>query len=205
MNKIPFQRLLIYIFICSLIPAIFAGLNFLYHKKKLNVQEAYVNGIYQTILLENERQTINEIIYAHYQKANPQYIEEHLETLSFLNGEKEKISQLQQLEVFRDHESLQKRLDFLSGKQNQLVFVEGAIETYPCYKETILSLAHPVEVDVEDLKKILSRIENLKIDSYEPMAGCPHFIITEFKLERKSHEGQDEVFKLDMKLLKRDY
>lgn len=205
MNKIPFQRLLIYIFICSLIPAVFTGVIFFYQKKNLNIHEAYVDGIYQTILLENERQTVNEIIYSHYQKANPHYIEEHLETLSFLNGEKEKISQLQQLEVFRDHESLKKRLEFLSGKQNKLIFVEGAIETYPFYKETILSLAHPIEVDVEDLKKILSRIENLKIDSYEPKEGCPHFIITEFKLERKAHEGQDEVFKLDMKLLKRDY
>jgi hypothetical protein len=205
MNKIPLLRLLIYVILCGWIPIALVLFGFFYQKKLLNAQEVYVDSVYQTYLLEGEKQELNEIVYQHFRNADRRYIEEQLETLSFLHTEKEKIRQLLQLEVFRDHDTLQKRLEFLSGVQNQLIFVEGEVEAYPHYKETILSLAHPVEIDTDDLKKLLAKIEGIQIGQNAPLSGCPQFMMTEFKLERKSREGQNEFFRLEMKLLKRDY
>lgn len=205
LHKIPLHRLLVYLILGGLIPIVFVLIDFFYHKQLLNAQEAYVESVYQSFLLEGEKQELNENIYQNYRNADRRYIEEQLETLSFLHDEKEKIKQLLQLEIFRDHETLQKRLEFLTGVQNQLVFVEGEVETYPHFKETVLSLAHPVDLDAEDLKKLLARIENVPIGENIPPFGCPQFIVTEFRLERKSREGQNEFFKLEMKLLKRDY
>lgn len=204
-HKIPLHRLLVYVILCGWLPILLAVVSFFYQKKLLNSQEAYVDALYQASILEREKQEINEHVYQYYRNANRRYIEEQLESLSFLHGEKEKIHHLLQLEVFKDHDTLQKRLSFLTGMQNQLIFVEGEVEAYPHYKETILSLSHPVEIDTDDLKAVLSKIENVQIEGNLPPQGCPQFIITDFKLERKSREGQSEFFRLEMKLLKRDY
>lgn len=203
MSKIPPGRLLAYLIVLGLIPLFFAGMHFFYQKKKLNAQEAMIDALCQKFVLEREKQELNEIIYCHYQNADRLYIEEKLETLSFLNQEREKVNQLLELEIFKDNALFQKRLNFLLGKQNRLIFVEGKVEAFPYFKEILLNLSHPVEIESQDLKTILEKIE----PPFESLSSsqCPHFIITDFKLERKKQDEQSELFKLDLKLLKRDY
>ncbi|MBS0655972.1 MAG: hypothetical protein JSR46_09360 [Verrucomicrobia bacterium] len=78
--------------------------------------------------------------------------------------------------------------------------IEGSIKAYPTYQETTESLAHPVEVNLQDLKLILLKLEGPRSEE----APKPHLIITDCKIERKAGPTQ-EIFSLDLKALKREY
>ncbi len=64
---------------------------------------------------------------------------------------------------------------------------------------------HPVEVNVSDLKKILTLIEGRKIGEFETGPQKPQLMILDFKLEKKNIRENNEVFDLNMKLLKREF
>jgi hypothetical protein len=89
--------------------------------------------------------------------------------------------------------------------QNAISFVEGSVKAYSDFQETQESLAHPVEADFNDIKAILSRIEGVPFDDETELPqNRPHLIITDWKMEKKKGPTQ-EVFVVDIKLIKREY
>lgn len=98
-----------------------------------------------------------------------------------------------------------KRLEFLTGTSNDLTFTEGVVQSNPIFQETTETLVHPVEIDTKDLRTILAKIEGTTIGNETPSPNRPQLIILDFKLEKKHVTDKNEVFLLNLKLLKREF
>lgn len=134
------------------------------------------------------------------QHTDPHYLD-HLHSLHFL------IPEIKRLESFLvdnpEEETLFKRLQFLKTR-NQLLFSEGISQSCPQFKEVEEIQQYTVEMNEEDLKKLLSMIEGGTIWPYGPKEGKPLFVITEFSLTKRELVRDEKVFAVSMKLLKRE-
>ncbi len=134
-------------------------------------------------------------------QSDPFYIDKHLETLIFLEPEIKKIESL-----FADtqvDETIQKRLHFLKNT-NRFLLAEDKIRSKEKLREVFEKQQQPVEIDEEDLKKLLALIEGVTIWPYGPKEGRPQIIIQDFSLSKKQHRAQDHVFVVNMNLIKRE-
>jgi hypothetical protein len=204
-EKIPFQRALIYIMIACLLPAFFVGIYLFFQLKSLDQLGMKIDHVESLALQQEKRQATNLTVMNHFRDADHFYIDKYLEVLNFLEPEVEALQKITQHKNFNDDEVIKKRLEFLSGSSNALRFSEGVVQTFPQFQETAETLIHPVEVNVQDIQKILALIEGVNIGPYQPAPNRPQLIILDFKLEKKRSTDKNEVFLLNMKLLKREF
>ena len=205
MEGIPFQRLLIYILLACLIPFLAVLFYFLSIKGSIDQVEEKLNLVEQLAIIQEKRQAQNLTVINHFRDADHFYIDKRLESIPLLEPEVEALQKIVAHKNFTDDEEIKKRLEFLAGGGNSLRFTEGVVQTYPQFQETTETLIHPVEVNVQDIQKILSTVEGIKIGSFEPLPNRPQLIILDFKLDKKKMADKNEVFLLNMKLLKREY
>jgi hypothetical protein len=210
MQAISNTRKIIYILISGLLPLVFVGMHFINQSSHLSNLELALSEATELAQIKNSKEHGNKQVKALFSNVDHFYIDKQIETISLLQEETAALTALQNHGFHADEEQIKKRLQFLTNGQNKISFVEGSVKTYQSFQETTESLAHPVEVTLEDLKTILSRIEGSSIgdsalaqDPANPIS-CPHLIITECKLEKKKGLTQ-EVFSLDLKVLKREY
>ncbi|MBY0529315.1 MAG: hypothetical protein K2P51_03900 [Rhabdochlamydiaceae bacterium] len=130
------------------------------------------------------------------------YIDKHLETLSFLEPEVKKMEALL-LENDQD-DNLKKRIQLLKGPSNKLLFSEEKIRSDDQFQEIEEKQQMPVEMNEEDLKKLLSFIEGITIWPYGPKEARPQLIVTDFQLTKKELPTHEHVFVVQLQLLKRE-
>ncbi|CDZ79856.1 hypothetical protein BN1013_00356 [Candidatus Rubidus massiliensis] len=204
-NNIPMKRLLTYVMILGLLPII---LVFSYFWTKANkyteIQDSFL-VLADKALSKEKKHALNKIVHQTYREADHFYIDKHLETLDLLESEQETLQKILAKPSFTEDESTKKRLEYLQSSSNKLSFAEGVVQSYPFFQETAESLVHPVEVNAEDIQKILAHIEGKEIGLFKCAPKCPQLIITDFKIERKASQDKNEIFQLTMKLLKREY
>lgn len=135
-------------------------------------------------------------------QADSQYIDKHLETLTFLESEVKKL-ETKTTDV-PGNESWAKRLAFLKEGSNRLLFVEEKRRSKDKLCETIEKLEHPVEIHEEDLKKLLCLIEGVTIWPYGPKEGRPQLLFQDFRLARKQQAPSGAIFTLDFNIIKRE-
>ncbi|SCA63084.1 Uncharacterized protein SCG7109_AH_00390 [Chlamydiales bacterium SCGC AG-110-M15] len=205
MQSIPQQRLILYILALGLLPVILVLLNYQSQASVLSAMDIRLNKIQQTLLLEKDKYQNNVEVTQRHQNADPFYVDKALESLIFLNDEIDRLQSILEDPSFPATPSVTERLEFLKSKRNRLAFAEQTITSYDRFKETIEVMKHPVELDLDDLHRLLSKIERLNIGSHTPDAHSPQLLITDFRLERKKHANNNESFILNMKLLKREY
>lgn len=204
-DNIPKNRLFLYIMLAGLAPIMLA-LAALYTQVGSTTELiSSVQSMQQMATLREKKQAANMCVRNYYRDADHFYIDKHLETLTFLEPEVEGLQKLLTNKNLADDEAIKKRLDFLTGPTNNMVFSEGTVQSTPTFQETTETLIHPVEINTNDLQKILSRIDGVDIGSYTPSPNKPQLIILEFKLDRKSLTEKNEVFILNLKLLKREF
>lgn len=126
------------------------------------------------------------------------YIDNNLESLTFLESE------ISQLELQSSDSSLKKRLEFLKGSSNKFLFAEDAIRRGEFFQEVEERLQHPVEMNEEDLKKILCLIEEIPISPFSPPLNAPQLVIKNFDLSKKNISSEQEVFVINLQLIKRE-
>jgi CRISPR/Cas system-associated endonuclease/helicase Cas3 len=136
----------------------------------------------------------NDLALKQMQVADASYLNE---PLRFLEGELRRLQT-----VLRDDPNLQRRYDYLST-DNQLSFLQESSKSGDLFNEYRLKLKHPVDLDAEDLKKVLTLIEGVSTNLYSPKKGRPLMIVTDFKLVRKKSPLQEEIYEVDLKLLRR--
>ena len=204
-SSIPFTRALIYIMIACLIPVVFVAIHLLFSLSALDTLEDKIDHVQTLGLQQEKKQATNLTVMNHFRDADHFYIDKHLEVLTFLEPEAEAIQKIMKNKNFTDDEVIKKRYAFLTGSGNSLRFSEGVVQTLPQFQETTETLIHPVEVNVDDIQKILSMIEGIQIGAYKPAPSRPQLIILDFKLEKKASADKNEVYQLNMKLLKREY
>ena len=85
-------------------------------------------------------------------------------------------------------------------ESHKISFVENSIHKEKLFQETLISMASPAELNEEDIQKVLVNTEGVIIGELKPPQKRPHFIITEFSLQK-----QPDFFVLNMQILQRLY
>lgn len=210
MNTIPVNRVVTYILLIGILPLLFIVFLFFSERSQLEDIQSSLEYIEHQALLKERKQAMNVAVRQHFREADHFYIDKQIETLTFLDSEIEMLQKIVNDKGFSDDDRIKKRLDFLtstgtSGQGNELVFSEGVVQTFPLFQETVETLVHPVEVNALDLQKILARVEGVEMGGTKPGPLRPQLFITEFKLEKKTVNDKNEVFQLNLKLVKREF
>lgn len=172
---------------------------------RLNTCGDLENRIYalqrKSALLQLKKQE-GEFFAKKLKSADHYYIDKHLENLTFLE------SDIRTLQVFiqnnPEDERAKKRMQFLKEGANQLRFSEQNIKNLQGMQEVEEIQQYPVEMNEEDLKKVLSRIEDVTIASFCPGEKPPQLIIKNFELTRKKIKEQEQVYLINLQLIKRE-
>ncbi len=205
LKDIPQSRLLIYLLIAGLLPVLGVGLWFYSNYESVCEMETSLQLLQTQLLQKNRKQAGNKALASYYSKADHFYIDKNLEKLRFLEPEIAALKKISENQNFADNEIVRKRLEFLTGSQNHLSFTETAVQSTPQFQEMTEVQAHPIEVNQADIRKILSLIEGVEFGSAKPIPEKPQLYFLEFKLDKKSGADKNEVYTLNMKLLKREF
>jgi hypothetical protein len=202
--NIPQSRVLLYAMLFGLVPLaifIFIFINQLTHLTSI---ETTVATVQEAAYSREKKQAVNMAVRNNFRDADHFYIDKQVETLTFLEVEADSLQKIISNKNYPDDENIKKRLDFLTSG-NGLVFTEGVVQSNPIFQETTETLVHPVEVNVKDIRAILAKVEGVQIGNEAPGPNRPQLIILDFKLDKKHATEKNDVFILNMKLLKREY
>lgn len=205
LSKVPQQRLLLYILIVGLLPVLIAFFHFFASLNQLNSLSNHIQYVSQMASHREKKQSINMAVRNNFREADHFYIDKYLENLGFLEPEVESLQKVVTNKSYPDDENIKKRLEFLTGSENDIIFTEGIVQSTPIFQETTETLVHPVEVNVNDIRAVLARIEGTQIGEEIPGPNRPQLIILDFKLEKKHLTERNDVFMLNLKLLKREF
>ena len=205
LSQVPQSRLLTYLLLLGLLPLAFILFELSGERAQLRNLGDVIEDIESATLLHQRRQAINLAVEQQYRDADHFYIDKQLETLTFLAPELKALQAIVDNKNFAGDLKIKQRLDQLSRPSNRLVFTEGVVHSYPLYQETTETLANPVEVNVDDIQNILARVEGVAVGSYTPPPQRPQLIVIDFRFDKKKYEDHNEVYNLNMKLLKREF
>ena len=194
-----------FFFFLLLIPIFFAAGYLMVQNARLAEAEERFSGACRKGRIALERKEKKERFLKRYSNADPYFIDQRIESLSFLEKERKELAALLEHPALADKHSTEARLRFLSSDENRLAFTEEAIRTSSLLKETEEKQRHPVQMDEEDVKRLLSLLEDLSIDSFSPLGNSPQIIITDFLLEKKETPLKTKVLEVNTKLLKREW
>jgi len=153
--------------------------------------------------LAQAKEAREEKLLSQLKAADPSYVESQIESLQFLSPE---IKQLQALLYTNpQNQTASSRLKTLSGKENRAHFRQSHFEKVGTVGQVELTLDRPVEMNGQDLKTFLTRIENVSIDGALPRSGSPYLVIEKFDMERKVLPSKEESYLVRCKLIKREY
>jgi hypothetical protein len=187
----------------SLLPAVYL---FWYNKEKagaISTLSVKIESLHKKSLLNKMKAEKEEKILNKMKGADPYYIDKYVESLHFLDAEIKKWQKLSLDEDIRPN--IEQRLAFLNSNKNKLSFAEGLIQSQGKFREIEEKQKHPVEINEEDLKKILCVLEGISISPNYAPEKHPQIVIKQFELTKKSHaEIKEKVFLLSMQLLKRE-
>ncbi len=176
--------------------------HFISNLQKWEQLEGEIERLHVKSIQYEDIQRKESSLLASLKNPDPHYLGKQLETLTFL------LSEIKKLETNKaenpDDEHIAKRLQFLKEGGNRLQFAEEQIRSHELFRETEEKQQHTIEVNEEDLKKLLCLIEGITIWPYGPKEGRPQLIITDFKLTKKQLPNQEKVFVVSMQLLKRE-
>lgn len=204
-KNIPISRFILYLLCMGLIPLFFTIFFFISRKHELEELQINLESIQYQTLIKEKKQALNLAVRQYFRDADHFYIDKYLETLIFLEPEIEQLQKIVQDKNFANDDRIKKRLEFLTTQSNALVFSEGVVQSFPLFQETFETLVHPVEVNVADIQKILARIEGTKMGPFTAGPHRPQLVITEFKLDKKKVNDKNEVYLLNLKLVKREF
>lgn len=197
--------MLIYLMLAGLIPIIIGWLSFSSELEQTRTLDNQLWSLQEQAYSRERKQAANMAVLSHFRDADHFYIDKYLETLAFLEPEIESLKNMSSNPNFPEDENIKKRLDLLTGTENSMVFTEGVVQSTPIFQEVTETLVRPVEVNVNDLKQILCRIEGISLAGCIPPPNRPQLIVLDFKIDKKTVSEKNQVFLLNLKLLKREF
>lgn len=147
----------------------------------------------------------NHTFFQRHVNAPPYYIENKLESMSFLKKEQEKLLS------FIHHPAygglLQTKIQNIKAfeKQNRLIFKEERPLVEGRIKETHLYQEKAILINLDDLEHILSKIEEVSIGSYFQSEPQPQILIEHFHLKKTPCPMNRLCYELSLKLLRREF
>ncbi len=198
-NNIPISRLVAYIIALCLLPLFFIGYFYIKQQSEWDEVLNKIAAVHSFSEHKARKQALNMAVRAKYSQADDFFLDNQVESLTLLRKEREALENLIQNPSFTGNEAAEKRYTFLAGEANRIQFTQGSVHTGEGgVQETAEILAHPVEANASDLKELLARIEGER-------PGKPQLLVTDFWLKRKAHSNGNEVFEINLKLLKREF
>ena len=189
-------------FSLCLIPTLLSLWGLQIKKQDLKITQIKVEDLHKKAIEAGRKNKINEAIVSQIKESDPKYLQKELETLPLLESELRRLETI--LVHHKDNAILHRRLNFLKSGQNQLSLCEAQRRTGESFQEVDLILQHPVEMDDEDLKKMLSSIEGIPIDGFPTKQGRPQILIRDFDLTKETNHLGEEIFLVKYDLLKRE-
>lgn len=204
-SSIPPKRLFLYLMSAGLIPIIISW--FLYSSQLYQLTELkhHISYLQDLVFVHESKQSSNVAVKNHFSNADHFYIDKNLESITLLEPEIESLKGMLNNPNFPDDENIKKRLDILTRSDNAMGFTEGIVQSTPIFQEVTETLAHPVEVNINDIRHILCLIEGIPMGGCIPPPDRPQLIILDFKIDKKNISEKNEVFSLNLKLLKREF
>lgn len=187
----------------GILPSLFIALHYSSKNAALGNLSTKLELLHKRSKISSHKKTKEAEILSQMRGADPYYLDKYVESLNFLDPEIKKWQRLSSSEKIPL--AIEKRLEFLRSDNNRLLFAEGVIESEGIFREIEEKQKYPVEVNEDDLKKILCAIEGVKISPYSAPEKHPQFLIKQFELTKKMHPDiKEKVFVLSMQLLKRE-
>ncbi len=196
MKKLPLLWTLIF---AAPIPLVLCLCHFISRMQKLEELDNEIERIRIKSAQAEETRAKESAALASLKNPDPHYLDKQIETLTFLLPEIKKLQT-----DLTDDEQVVKRIQYLKEGGNRLLFSEEQIRTHELFRETQEKQQHFIEINEEDLKKLLCLIEGVTIWPYGPKEGRPQLIITDFKLQKIERPTQEKVYAVSMELLKRE-
>ncbi len=204
-KKVPQGQLLVCLVVIGMLPVLVTAYLFWSDLDYINSFEYNLENVEELATRVEKKQISNKATLNEHRNADHFYIDKQLETLTFLEPELESLKKTVENPHFIEDEPTRKRLNFLTGKQNHLTFSESNVQSTPFFQEVTETLLYPVEINLLDLQKILTVVEGRDLGAFKTPEGRPQLLILDFKIEKKSIREENQVFDLNMKLLKREY
>lgn len=166
-----------------------AFLSLLFFQWKLNSLDELETHIYQ---LETKAALVKSL-----EEKNTLYLDQlqtatkddhKLESLVLLGTEGRRVQAIYAQD--KENPLLGQRLAFLKSGKNRISLVEEKRRSYGKLREIEEKLAHPVEMDEEDLVKLIPLLESK--------------VVREFDLTKKTAASEEEVYVVDLKMIKRE-
>jgi len=191
---------LLYTGICfTIIASIWVACCFYIKTTTLSKWEQKINSLSFSLQEKNKEQKENSTIYNHYRTSYQNYLDKCTTSLFFLNNE---IKNLENLLTYPEElinkNKLLKRLQHISSSENKLKFIEGPLTRWKTFQEINVTLLHPVEVDINDISKVIEKIEGNTNNK-------PHCFITLFSIKRNYTPIGSETYKLNLNFIQRNY
>jgi hypothetical protein len=186
--------------ILGLVPFFCLILFFYMRLEELNTFEGRMEQAHKKAIIQKIHKEKENVFLTKIKNVDHFYIDKHLETLAFLEHEVKRL----QASAYDSDDMSKKRLAFLKEGSNRLLFSEEKIRHNETVQETEEKQQHPVEMNEEDLKKLLSLIEGTAIGPYLPKSNRPQLIIKNFELSKKPVSSEEDVFVVNMQLIKRE-
>lgn len=184
-----------------LLPAIGCLFWFQWKIEQLRNYEATVHALEEKALEVGYQKTRDDACTSLLKTADHSYLSKYVESLILLEPEARRLQAI--LSHQKENRSLTHRLEFLKSGKNQIVFIEEARRSTEQLLEIEENLRHPVELNEEDLKKLLVLIEGVTINPYSPVQGRPQLLFKEFDLVKQSAPSEEEIYMINFKLIKR--
>jgi hypothetical protein len=168
--------------------------------QSLQRREERVLALKREALVQEERNAAQEKLLTQLKVADREYVERQLETQSFLKTECQKIEAI--LLANPDHYTLKERLNLLKTN-NQLHFRMQDVKRKDKFQESLLIQEKAVEMNQEDLKSLLARIENVPISELQGNRP-PDLWIKKLELHKHTLNKNEETFRVQLELIKRE-
>ncbi len=193
----------LFFFLFITLPVLGAAFFLFLAQAKLEELEARFAKAARKEKISFERKAKRERFIQRYSQANPYFLDQQIESLPLLQREKERLEALLHHPAFPDSRDLKGRLQFI--QENRLFFTEENIRTATHLKETDEKQRHPVQMDENDLQKVLSLIEDVPVGAHLPAPARPQLIVQEMRIRKTETPLHTEVFEVEMDLLKREF
>jgi len=203
MKAIPQKRCVIYLLLLGFLPLFSIFMWYSSKKEFVSSLDSSLDSKIEEVSLQVAREHTNHITRKLYKGKDPFYLTKEVEPLVLLQNEIDALRKQSASSFGPEEETCRRRLHFLTSGDNSLSFTESSESHFSNTTEVVATLSHPVQVNLGDLRRILTRIEAAPLEG-EPPLSRPHCIISDFRLEKK--EGfLHEVFVLHCQVLRRDY
>lgn len=188
------------IYLLAFLPTLFLAFAILHQKEEFEEIQGRIDCLAIKMERFKEIQKDKNTFLKTYQFIDPYYVDHALESMRFLQPEMEALKLVMHTPPFETCTEMKQR--FLTLEKNTLMFSEGTRKASGKLEEVELTQKRPVELNIHDLKNLLSKIEGIEIDDEKVPEGRPQMIIKDFVLNKKKL-AERETYQLEMQLIKR--